>query len=63
MRIGIGIILLLDLFIRSLSIKAFFTNEGVLPLDTLKQYNFGSRLFFISCYEWRIMVANNAIYN
>lgn len=45
MRIGIGIILLLDLGIRSLSIKAFFTNDGVLPLDVLKQYNWSPAYF------------------
>lgn len=45
MRIGIGIILLVDLLIRSLSIKAFFTDEGVLPLETLKQYNWSPVYF------------------
>ena len=38
MRIGVGIILLVDLFIRSLSIKAFFTDEGVLPLNALQHF-------------------------
>lgn len=45
MRIGTGIILLLDLFIRSLSIKAFFTDEGVLPISILKQYNWSAAYF------------------
>ncbi len=45
MRIGIGLILLIDLYIRSLSIVAFFTNDGVLPIDTLKQYNWSSFYF------------------
>lgn len=45
MRIGIGIILLLDLAIRSLSITAFFTDEGVLPIDVLKQYNWSPAYF------------------
>lgn len=45
MRIGVGIILLTDLFIRSLSIKAFFTDEGVLPLATLKEYNWSPVYF------------------
>jgi hypothetical protein len=45
MRIGIGIILLVDLFIRSLSLRAFFTDDGVLPLETLKQYNWSPVYF------------------
>lgn len=45
MRIGIGLILLLDLFIRSLSIKAFFTDEGILPVSILKQYNWSANYF------------------
>ncbi len=45
MRITIGLVLLADLAIRSLSIKAFFTNEGVLPLDILKAYNWNSYYF------------------
>lgn len=45
MRIGIGIILLVDLVTRSLSIKAFFTDEGVLPIETLKQYNWSPVYF------------------
>lgn len=45
MRIGIGIILLVDLFVRSLSMKAFFTDEGVLPLETLKEYNWSPVYF------------------
>jgi hypothetical protein len=39
MRIAVSVVLLLDLYIRSLSITAFFTNNGVLPLPILKQYN------------------------
>lgn len=45
MRIGIGFVLLTDLFIRSLSIKAFFTDEGVLPISILKQYNWSPTYF------------------
>ncbi|MES2514620.1 MAG: HTTM domain-containing protein [Bacteroidota bacterium] len=45
MRITVGIILLVDLFIRSLSISAFFTDEGVLPIDVLKQYNWSPAYF------------------
>ncbi|MBI3520585.1 MAG: lipase maturation factor family protein [Bacteroidetes bacterium] len=45
MRIGIGCILLTDLIIRSLSIKAFFTDEGVLPIEILKQYNWSPVYF------------------
>ncbi len=39
MRIAVSIVLLIDLFIRSLSIKAFFTEDGILPLEILKNYN------------------------
>ena len=45
MRIGISIILLLDLLIRSLSIKAFFTDEGILPISILKQYHWNDFYF------------------
>ncbi len=45
MRIGVAIILLVDLFVRSLSINAFFTNEGLLPLETLKLYNWNQFYF------------------
>lgn len=45
MRIGVGIVLLLDLFIRSLSIKAFFTDEGVLPVNVLKEFNWSPAYF------------------
>jgi hypothetical protein len=45
MRIAISVILLIDLFIRSLSIIAFFTDEGILPIETLKQYNWGFGYF------------------
>lgn len=45
MRIAVSIILLIDLFIRSLSIKAFFTEEGVLPLEILKNYNWHPSYF------------------
>ncbi len=45
MRISIGLVLLTDLFIRCLSIKAFFTNEGILPLTILKSYNWNSLYF------------------
>ena len=45
MRIAIGLVLLTDLIIRSLSIKAFFTNEGILPLDVMRSYNWNSYYF------------------
>ena len=45
MRIAVGIVLLVDLFIRSLSIKAFFTDEGVLPVEILKSYNWNPYYF------------------
>jgi hypothetical protein len=45
MRIAISLVLLGDLVIRSLSIKAFFTNEGVLPVQVLKDYNWNPYYF------------------
>jgi hypothetical protein len=45
MRIGVGLVLLVDLLIRSLSIKAFFTDDGVLPLAILKTYNWNPYYF------------------
>lgn len=45
MRIGVGLVLLIDLVIRSLSIKAFFTDDGVLPVSILKQYNWNPCYF------------------
>jgi hypothetical protein len=45
MRIGIALIILIDLIIRSLSIKAFFTDEGILPLSILKLYNWNEMYF------------------
>jgi hypothetical protein len=45
MRIAVGLVLLTDLIIRSLSIKAFFTDEGVLPIEILKQYNWSPNYF------------------
>lgn len=45
MRIGVGLILLVDLLIRSFSIKAFFTNEGILPLEVLTKFSFNPYYF------------------
>jgi len=60
MRIGIGLILLLDLYIRSLSIKAFFTNEGILPINILKQYNWSTYYFSFHTISgdlwWQVLV-------
>jgi len=60
MRIGIGLILLLDLYIRSLSIKAFFTNEGILPKNILKQYNWSTYYFSFHTISgdlwWKVLV-------
>jgi len=38
MRIGVSILLLVDLCIRAMSIKAFFTDDGVLPINALQQF-------------------------
>ena len=60
MRIGIGLILLTDLFIRSLSINAFFTDEGLLPLHVLKQYNWNPVYFSLHAISgsiyWQIVL-------
>lgn len=45
MRIGTGIVLLVDLFIRSLSIRAHYSDEGVLPVSVLKLYNWNPYYF------------------
>lgn len=38
MRIGIGIVLLMDVLIRATDLKAHYSNIGVLPLDALFRY-------------------------
>lgn len=45
MRIGVAITLLIDLFIRSLSIKAFYTDEGILPVEVLTKFSFNPYYF------------------
>lgn len=45
MRIGIGLILLTDLLVRSLSLKAHYSDEGVLPVAVLKEYNWNAYYF------------------
>lgn len=45
MRIVIGIIIFSDLIIRSLSIKAHYSDEGVLPIQVLKEYNWNPYYF------------------
>ena len=60
MRIGIALIILIDLFIRSLSIKAFFTDEGILPLSILKLYNWNEMYFSLHALNgelwWQIIL-------
>lgn len=60
MRIGVGLVLLVDLFIRSLSIRAFFTDEGVLPLEVLKAYNWNPYYFSLHAVSgalwWQILL-------
>jgi hypothetical protein len=60
MRIGLGLILLVDLFVRSLSIRAFFTDEGVLPLGILKEYNWSPVYFSLHALHgelwWQILL-------
>ncbi len=45
MRISVAIILLVDLFIKSLSIKLFYTDAGVVPISILKLYNWNQFYF------------------
>jgi hypothetical protein len=60
MRIAVGLVLLTDLIIRSLSIKAFFTDEGVLPIEILKQYNWSPNYFSLHALSgdlwWQIVL-------
>lgn len=60
MRIGVGMVLLIDLFIRSLSIRAFFTDEGVLPLEVLKAYNWNPYYFSLHAVSgalwWQVLL-------
>ena len=60
MRIGVGLVLLTDLFIRSLSIRAFFTDEGILPLEILKTYNWNPYYFSLHAISgelwWQILL-------
>lgn len=45
MRIAVGLVLMTDLMVRSLSINVFFTDEGVLPVSILKQYSWNPYYF------------------
>lgn len=45
MRIGTGIVLLVDLLIRSFSLRAHYSDEGVLTVSVLKQYNWNPYYF------------------
>ncbi|MBK6983798.1 MAG: hypothetical protein IPH32_03100 [Bacteroidetes bacterium] len=52
--------MLTDLIIRSLSIKAFFTDEGILPIEILKQYNWSPNYFSLHALSgdlsWQIVL-------
>ncbi len=60
MRIGIGIVLLVDLIIRSFSISAFFTDEGILPVQILKTYNWNPYYFSLHAVSgelwWQVLL-------
>ncbi len=60
MRIAVGIVLLVDLIIRSFSIKAFFTDEGLLPVQVLKEYNWNPYYFSLHAMSgelwWQILL-------
>lgn len=47
MRMGIALIILIDLIIRSSSLVAFYTDEGVLPLSVLYKSNWNPSFFSI----------------
>lgn len=61
MRIGIALILLIDLGIRTLSIKAFLTDEGILPISVLKTYNWNPYYFSFHALSgdlwWQVILA------
>jgi hypothetical protein len=60
MRIGVCLILLVDLIIRSTSIIAFFTDEGFLPVEVLKNYSFNPYHFSLHIISgelwWQILL-------
>lgn len=60
MRVGIALVLLIDLVIRASSIKAFFTDEGVLPISILKLYNWNEYYFSLHALNgnlwWQIVL-------
>lgn len=60
MRIGVGLILLVDLFIRGSSIIAFFTDEGFLPVEVLKTYSFNPYHFSLHAWSgelwWQVLL-------
>lgn len=55
-----GIVLMIDLFIRSLSIRAFFTDEGILPVEILKTYNWNPYYFSLHAISgalwWQVLL-------
>lgn len=57
MRIGIALIILIDLIIRSQSLTAFYTDEGVLPLSTLFRSNWNPSFFSLYAIAtgWKII--------
>ena len=57
MRMGIALLLMMDLVIRSTSIIAHYTDAGVLPLETLYTSNWNPNFFSIYCIGtgWKII--------
>lgn len=53
-RVGLGIIILLDLFVRSCHLSEFYTNDGVLPIP--------AALFIQNSSYWSIYMMNGSYY-
>jgi hypothetical protein len=59
MRMGIAILLMLDLVIRAGSLVAHYTDEGVLPLDVLYNSNWNPSFFSVYCIGtgWKVIAS------
>ncbi|MBC7865092.1 MAG: hypothetical protein IAF38_19110, partial [Bacteroidia bacterium] len=57
MRMALALVLMTDLIIRSTSLMAHYTDEGVLPLSTLYTSNWNPSFFSVYCMStgWKII--------
>ncbi len=55
MRIGLALILITDLCIRVFSIKAHYTNEGVLPLEAMYRFSWNPNYFSLHALNGGLM--------